>query len=73
MVADLAQVPVVAPAGVEHVAAGAAVQAAAVLHGTDAAAVAAAWSLDRGAVTEPSIDTDRAEQVRAAYRGAAHA
>ena len=58
---------------VEHVACGAAVQAAAVLHGTDAAAVAAAWSLDRGVVTEPSIDADRAAQVRDRYRAAAHA
>ena len=57
--------------GLEHVACGAAVQAAAVLHGTDAAAVAAAWSLDRGVVTEPSLDADRAAGIRERYALAA--
>jgi xylulokinase len=71
VVADLAQAPVVVPAGVEHVACGAAVQAAAVLQGTDAATVAAAWSLDQGTVTEPSIDADHAAAVRNYYAQAA--
>ncbi len=72
VVADLAQIPVVAPAGVEHVACGAAVQAAAVLHGTDPAAVAATWSLDHGTVTEPSVDASVAASVREQYRAGAH-
>ncbi len=73
VVADLAQVPVVVPAGLEHVACGAAVQAAAVLHGSDAASVSAAWAGEHGhgVTTDPSIDADAAAAVRRRYRDAA--
>ena len=45
IVADLAGDDIVLPEGDEHVAAGACVQAAAVLHGTTAGEVAAQWEL----------------------------
>ncbi|MDZ4826985.1 MAG: xylulokinase [Actinomycetota bacterium] len=66
--ADFTGRPVVVPDRAEYVAAGACVQAAAVLHGSPPEAVAYAWNLDQGAVVEPH-DIDR-ETIRAAYREA---
>ena len=66
VLADLSGRPVLVPAGDEHVALGAAVQAAAVLHGRSAGEVAAGWGLGDGAVTEPSGAVDAAA-TRAAY------
>ena len=57
--ADLAGRPVLVPDAREHVAAGACVQAAAVLHGRAPDEVAAAWGLGAGSVVEPT-DVDRA-------------
>jgi len=69
VVADLTGRVVVVPADDELVAAGAAVQAAALHHGCDFAQVAAAWGLGRGAVVEPDGRVDRAA-IRAAYADA---
>jgi xylulokinase len=66
VLADLSGRPVVVPDEPEHVAAGACIQAAAVLRARDITEVARAWDLARGAVVEPSVDVDRAA-VRAAY------
>ena len=66
VLADLAERPVTVPDGDEHVAAGACVQAAATLHGTDPTAVATAWRLGHGATVEPSAAA-AAGGVRAAY------
>jgi xylulokinase len=66
VLADLSGRPVEAHTGAETVARGAAVQAAAVLAGTDPAAVAAAWLPTADAVVEPATDLDR-EALRATY------
>ncbi len=68
-VADLAARPVVLPEGEEHVAAGACVQAAAMLTGTAPEAVAAAWSLGGGTEVAPDPEVDAAA-VRAGYASA---
>jgi xylulokinase len=65
VLADLSGRSITVPDGDEHVALGAAVQAAAVLHGRTPLAVAEAWGLGRGATTEPA-DVDRAA-IRANY------
>jgi xylulokinase len=70
IVADLAQRPVLVPAGDEHVATGACAQAAAVLHQRDVHEVAEAWGLGGGDTIEPSIPATRAAEVRAAYDAA---
>ena len=72
IVADLTGRPVRVPADDELVAAGAAVQAAAVHHGCDFAQVAAAWGLGRGETVEPDDSVDRVA-VRASYAAAAEA
>jgi xylulokinase len=72
IVADLTGRPVRVPADDELVAAGAAVQAAAVHHGCDFARVAAAWGLGRGETVEPDDSVDRVA-VRASYAAAAEA
>ena len=51
----------------EHVAAGACVQAAAVLTGTEPAEIADSWGLRAGEVVEPGPGSTDAEQVRASY------
>jgi xylulokinase len=72
VVADLTGRPVVVPAEDELVAAGAAVQAAAVHHGRDVALVAEAWGLGRGETVEPDGSVDRAA-IRAGYADAVEA
>ena len=72
IVADLTGRPVRVPADDELVAAGAAVQAAAVHHGCDFAQVAEAWGLGRGETVEPDDSVDRVA-VRASYAAAAEA
>jgi xylulokinase len=69
VVADLIGRPVVVPSEPELVAAGAAVQAAAVRLGGNFTAVSDAWGLGRGAIVEPDQRVDHAG-VRAAYRAA---
>ena len=64
--ADLAGRAVTIPEGEQHVATGACVQAAAVLHGSHPDEVMAAWGLGYGEVVEPDEDVDR-EAVRAAF------
>ena len=66
LLADLSQRHLVVPEGDEHVATGACVQAAAVLHETTPDAVAEAWGLATGEVVEPDGRVD-AEAVRAQY------
>ena len=66
IVADLSGLPITIPAGEEHVAIGACVQAAAVLHECSPDEVAAAWSLGEGEVIEPDPSVDRAA-LRARY------
>lgn len=66
VVADLSGVPITIPAGDEHVAIGACVQAAAVLHEQSAEKVAEAWGLGEGEVVEPDPRVDRAT-LRARY------
>lgn len=66
VVADLTGRIIVVPSDDELVAAGAAVQAAAVHLGCDFAQVCDAWGLGRGDVVEPDDTVDRAA-VRAAY------
>lgn len=70
VVADLTRRSVIVPAENELVAAGAAVQAAAVATGREFGRVADAWRLGRGEVVEPD-DTVDAAAVRAAYDAAA--
>ncbi len=70
IVADLIGRPVVVPDEQELVAAGAAVQAAAVLHGCSIDEVAEAWSLGLGTVIEPD-PTVEAAAIRGAYADAA--
>ena len=72
VVADLTGRAVQVPAELELVAAGAAVQAAAVLQGHDFARVAEAWGLGRGETIEPDDTIDRAS-IRAAYADAVEA
>jgi xylulokinase len=67
VLADLTGRLVVVPEGEQHVAAGACVQAAAVLHDQPPEAVAAAWGLAEGAEVEPDEDVD-ADAIRTAYR-----
>ena len=67
VLADLAGREVVVPRADEHVAAGACVQAAAVLTGTEPAEIADSWGLRAGEVVEPGPGSTDAEQVRASY------
>ena len=67
VLADLTGRPVVVPAVEEQVAAGACVQAAAVLTGAGAADIADAWDLRAGAVVEPGPGAAAAETIRSAY------
>ncbi|MCB1259285.1 MAG: hypothetical protein KDB33_02645, partial [Acidimicrobiales bacterium] len=69
VLADLAGRPVRRSGIDEPVATGAAVQAAAVLHGRPVDEVRAAWSTITAETprTEPAIDADRAAAIRAAY------
>ena len=69
VVADLTGRAVRVPADDELVAAGAAVQAAALHHGGDFAQVAEAWGLGRGDTVEPDDTVDRVA-IRAAYADA---
>jgi xylulokinase len=69
VVADLTGRAVVVPTEDELVAAGAAVQAAAIHHGGDFAQVAEAWGLGHGEDVEPDASVDRAA-IRAAYADA---
>jgi xylulokinase len=69
VVADLSGRTVVVPDATEHVAAGACVQAAAVLGSRDPADVAREWDLARGATIEADHGVDR-EAVRATYAAA---
>jgi xylulokinase len=66
IVADLTGVEITIPDGDEHVALGACVQAAAVLHEQSPAEVAEAWALGTGTVVEPDPTVDRAA-LRARY------
>ena len=70
VVADLTGRPVLVPKAEELVAAGAAVQAAALSVGCDFGAVTEAWKLRAGDVVEPDLAVD-ATAVRAAYAAAA--
>lgn len=70
VLADLSGRAVGVPSGSEHVAAGACVQAAAVLHGRAVTEVAASWAPPDATVVEPRpVD---AESIRARYRAVAH-
>jgi xylulokinase len=64
--ADLSGQAILVPDADEHVAAGACVQAAAVLHGLAPESVAEAWQLGAGSSVEPSAGIDRAG-IRARY------
>jgi xylulokinase len=66
ILADLAGRTVCVPGGEEHVATGACVQAAAVLHDQPPEDVAAAWGLGTGDLVEPDEAVDR-QSIRAAY------
>jgi xylulokinase len=70
VVADLTGRPVIVPDEPELVAAGAAVQAAAVLHGRDFLEVSDAWGLGRGVVVEPE-DNVPTDAIRSSYASAA--
>lgn len=67
LLADLSGRAVHVPDATEHVAAGACVQAAALLHERDPEDVAAAWGLGAGRTVEPALSPDAAEAVRTAY------
>ena len=69
VLADLSGTALVVPDAPEHVAAGACVQAAAVVTGRPPAEVAAAWGRGSALVVEPDPAVDAAA-IRAAYRGA---
>ena len=71
ILADLSGRPVHVAAEAEHVATGAAVQAASVLHQRPAAELVAAWGLAAGEAVEPGPGAAAAADVRAAYAGAA--
>ena len=66
ILADLSGQPVVVPEDAEHVATGACVQAAALLHGADVAEIADAWKGTPVAELDPDPDVDRAA-IRDAY------
>jgi xylulokinase len=66
IVADLAGVDIVLPEGDEHVAAGACVQAAAILHGKTSEEVASAWGFGTGRTVTPDPNVDRAA-IRSRY------
>ena len=69
-VADLAKRAVVVPASEEHVATGAAVQAAAVFRGLgpeSLSTIAASWGLGSGVEVSPMATPDEADAVRARY------
>jgi xylulokinase len=66
VLADLSGREVSVPAAAEHVAAGACVQAAAVLHGRAPDEVARAWHLDAATTIEPDAAVDR-DTVRGVY------
>ena len=68
VLADLSGRPVTVPTEPEAVAAGACVQAAAIVGDTTTEAVGAAWALGRGEMYEPDRSVD-ADAVRAAYGG----
>ncbi len=68
--ADLLQRPVVVPTSDEHVATGAAVQAAVVVGGASFADVVARWGLGGGASVAPLASADAASEVRARYAAA---
>lgn len=71
VLADLTGLAVVVPAGDEHVARGACIQAAAALHHTDASQVINAWAEPARSITDPSPGSaDQAMAVRAAYAAA---
>lgn len=67
VLADLAARPVTIPVGDEHVAAGACVQAAAVLRGIDISRISSEWGLGRGQLVEPDSQVDTGA-VRSRYR-----
>ena len=67
LLADMLGRVVTVPDADEHVAAGACVQAAAVLTQTPHAAIAAAWGLGRGREIEPVADPDQVAELRARY------
>ena len=69
VVADLTGRAVLVPNDDELVAAGAAVQAAAIHHGRDFSRIADAWELGRGETVEPDDGVDRVA-IRAAYADA---
>ena len=69
VVADLTGRAVIVPTDQELVACGAAVQAAAVLHGSSFEEIATAWELGAGEVVEPDASVGR-EAIRAAYAAA---
>jgi len=66
VLADLSGRRVIVPDASEHVAAGACIQAAAVVRNEDLADVARAWGLAHGPAVQPDVDVDGAA-VRAAY------
>ena len=68
IVADLSGLPITIPEGEEHVAIGACVQAAAVLHERPPEEIAQAWGLGTGELIEPDDHVDRAG-LRARYAG----
>jgi xylulokinase len=71
ILADLAGRPVRIPDGDEHVAAGACVQAAAVLTETNPSEIARAWGFGRGTTIEPrSIDRRAVREAYAELRDA---
>ena len=67
ILADLSGRPVHVAAEDEHVAAGAAVQAASVLHQRPAAEIVEAWGLAASEQVDPGPGTAAAAEVRAAY------
>ncbi|HUO06457.1 MAG TPA: xylulokinase [Candidatus Binataceae bacterium] len=69
IIADLSGRTVVIPKGEEHVAAGACVQAAAVLSNRPPREIARSWKLGSGKTIEPDAAVDRAS-IRAAYSAA---
>jgi xylulokinase len=69
VLADLSGREVIVAAESELVALGAAVQAAAVLHGTEPGAVAADWDCGRGTAVAPDLGVDR-DAIRARYAAA---
>jgi xylulokinase len=70
ILASLSGRPVNVPSHTQTVAAGAAVQAAVVATGLDAAQVAEAWGLRQGSVTHPVGDPQISADVRARFREA---